>query len=115
MVASVESESLLNMQASSDLGSDPERVRQYQELLLQDIDEELQCLQAAIDGDDRNRLGRSAHSLKGLCGHLANPELAELAAWLQQHAPSAGEEQLRLVAEQLRTACQRLLAQENSL
>lgn len=113
MVASVESEPLLNQQASNDLDSNPERARQYRELLLQDIDEELQSLQTALADDDCNRLGRAAHSLKGLCGHLANPEPAELAAWLQQHAQSAGAEQLRLVADQLRTACQRLLAQEN--
>ena len=114
MAASVRSKPLLNPQASSDLGSDPERARQYRELLLQDIDEELQSLRSAIDGNDRSRLGRSAHSLKGLCGPLANPEPAGLAAWLQQHASIAGAEQLRLVAEQLRTACQRLPAQEHT-
>jgi HPt (histidine-containing phosphotransfer) domain-containing protein len=114
MVASAGSKPLLNPQASSDLGGDPERARQYRKLLLQDIDEELQSLQVAIDGDDRNRIGRAAHSLKGLCGHLANPEPAELAAWLQQHALSADAEQLRLMAGQLQAACQRLLAQEHT-
>lgn len=113
IVASV-GEELLNPQASSDLGSDPERARQYRELLLQDIAEELQNLQAALAADDRHRLGQTAHSLKGLCGHLANPEPAELVAWLQQHAPSAGAEHLRLVAEQLREACHRLPAQEHA-
>lgn len=113
MVASVGSD-LLNPQTNRDLGSDSERVRQYRELLLQDIDEELQSLQTALAGNDRNRLGRAAHSLKGLSGHLANPEPAGLAAWLQQHASAAEPEQLRLVAEQLRTVCRRLLAQENT-
>ncbi len=113
MAASVGGE-LLNPQASSDLGSDPERVRQYRELLLQDIAEELQTLQATLAGNDRNSFGRAAHTLKGLCGNLANPEPAELAAWLQQHAPSAGTEQLRPVVEQLRTVCQRLQAQEHT-
>jgi len=114
IVTSLGSEPLLNLQASSDLGSDPDRARQYRELLLQDIDEELQSLLSAIDGNDRNRLGLAAHSLKGLCGNLANPEPAEMAAWLQQPASAAGADQLRLVAEQLRTACQRLLAQEHT-
>jgi len=114
MVTSVGIEPLLNRQASNDLDSNPERARQYLELLLQDIDEELYGLQTALADDDRNQLDRAAHSLKGLCGHLANPEPAELAAWLQQHAQSARAEQLRLVAEQLRSACQRLLSQENS-
>lgn len=105
---------LLNPQASSDLGSNPERARQYRELLLQDIAKELQNLRIALEDDDRNRLGRAAHSLKGLCGHLANPGPAELAAWLQQNASAAGVQQLWLVAEQLRTACQRLPVQENA-
>lgn len=115
MVDTVENELLLNPQCSNDFGSDPERARQYRELLLQDIGEELQNLQAAVASDDRNRLGQAAHSLKGLCGHLANPEPAELAAWLQQHAPGAGTEQLRPIVEKLRTVCQRLQAQEHSL
>jgi signal transduction histidine kinase/CheY-like chemotaxis protein len=113
MVSPLGSE-LLNPQARNDLGSDPERARQYWELLLQDIEEELQSLQTALAEDDRNRLGRAAHSLKGLCGNLANSEPAELAAWLQQHASAIGTEQLRLVAEQLRTACKRVLAQDNT-
>lgn len=98
---------LLNQQAS-DLGSDPERARQYCELLLKDIDEELQGLQSALADDDRDRLGRAAHSLKGLCGNLANRDSFELAAWLQQHAAAAGAEQLQAVAERLATACRRL-------
>ena len=113
MVDSVGSE-LLNPQAGSDLGSDPEHARQYREMLLKDIAEELQCLLTALGGDDRDSLGRAAHSLKGLCGHLANPEPAELAAWLQQHASAAGVEQLRRVTEQLRMACQRLPGAEES-
>ncbi len=113
MATSVKHE-LLNPQASSDLGGDSERARQYRKLLLQDIEEELESLQTALAVDDRNRLRRAAHSLKGLCGHLASPEPAELAAWLQQHALSAGTGQLRLVADQLRSACQRLLTQENT-
>lgn len=113
-VAASEGSRLLIPQASSDLGSDPERARQYRELLLQDIDEEQQSLQRALEEDDRSKLTRAAHSLKGLCGHLANPEPAELAAWLQQHAPSVTTEELRPVVETVRTLCQRLLAQENT-
>ncbi|MDD2308860.1 MAG: response regulator [Desulfuromonadaceae bacterium] len=113
IVTSLGSEPLLNPQASSDLGSDPDRARQYRELLLQDIAKALQYLQTALADDDRNKLGRAAHTLKGLCGHLANPEPFELAAWLLQHASVAGADELLLVAEQLRTACQRLPPQEN--
>ncbi len=104
--ASLVEELLLNVETSSDLGNNPERVRQYREMLQRDIEDELHCLQAALERDDRNELVRAAHTLKGLCGHLANREPAELAAWLQQSAPSAGPEQIRLVIGQLRTGCQ---------
>ncbi len=110
MTASVGNEPLLNPQANSDLGSDPERARQFRELLLQDIDEELQCLQTALADDDRDRLGQAAHTLKGLCGHLAIPEPAEISAWLQHNALSARTEQLRPVIEQLKFK----LAQEDN-
>lgn len=112
MAASVGCE--LQNQQASDLGSDPERARQYCELLLKDIEEELQGLQSALADDDRNRFGRAAHSLKGLCGNLANRDSFELAAWLQQHAAAAGAEQLQAVAERLATACRRLQVQENA-
>jgi len=94
---------LLNAQTCSDLGTNPERARQYREILRQDIDTELHCLLTALERDDRNELGRAAHTLKGLYGHLANREPAELAAWLQQNAPSASPEKLHLVIDQLRT------------
>ena len=114
MAASLEGKPLLTPQVCNDLGSDPERARQYRELLLHDIAEELQSLQTALADDDRNRLVRAAHSLKGLCGHLADPEPVELAALLQQLAPSSGDDELLQVMSRLRTACQRLLAQENN-
>ena len=103
---------LLNDQTCSDLGTNPERARQYLEMLQQDIEDELQCLQTAMMSDDRTELVRAAHTLKGLLGHLANSEPAELAAWLQQNATSARSEQIRLVTDQLRISCQGRLAQE---
>lgn len=96
---------LLNMQTSSDLGNNPERARQFREMLLQDIDDELKCLQAALEREDPNDLGRAAHTLKGLCGHLANPKPAELAEWLRRNAETARPEQVRAVVEQLVTTC----------
>ena len=107
-------ELLLNVQTSGDLGDNHERIRQYREMLQHDIDDELLCLQAALERDERDDLGRAAHTLKGLCGHLANREPAEVAAWLQNNAASAPPEQLRLAIEQLRTICQCRQAQEDS-
>lgn len=102
---------LLNGQTSSDFANNPERARQYRELLLADIGDELKCLQSAFERDDRPDLGRAAHTLKGLCGHLANGEPAKLAAWLQLNAPSARPEEMQPVLEQLQCS----LAQENNL
>ncbi len=104
--ASVAEELLLSAQTSSDLGNNPERARLYRAMLQQDIDLELQCLRRALACDDRPGICQAAHTLKGLCGHLANREPAELAAWLQQSAPFAGHEQMRLVVGQLRAICQ---------
>jgi signal transduction histidine kinase/CheY-like chemotaxis protein len=101
--ASPGEEPLLSVRTCSDLGNDPERARRYREMLLQDIDDELQCLQVALERDDRNDLDRAAHTLKGLCGHLANREPAELAAWLQHNSSSATPEKMLLMIEQLRT------------
>jgi len=99
--ASTCEELFLNHQTSIDLANDPERARHYLEMLLQDIDDELKCLRSALERDDRVELGRTAHTLKGLCGHLANRKPIELAAWMQQNATSAQPEQLRQVMEQL--------------
>jgi len=95
-------EMLLNAQTCSDLGTNPERARQYREILRQDIEDELRCLLTALECDDRSELGRAAHTLKGLYGHLSNREPAELAGWLQHNAPSARPEQLHQVVEKLR-------------
>lgn len=103
VVAIAENELLLNAQTCNDLGTNPERARQYREILQRDIDEELRCLESAFERGIRDELGRAAHTLKGLCGHLANRKPAELAAWLQQNAQSASDEQLKHMIEQLQT------------
>jgi len=102
LTASCEKKPLLNIKTCSDLGNNPERTRQYRTMLLRDIDDELLCLQTALGCGNRIELARAAHTMKGLCGHLANREPADLAAWLQQNAQTARPEQLRSVIEQLR-------------
>lgn len=113
VAATPANELLLNVQTSNDLGTNPERARQYREILRQDIDDELRCLLTALHCDDRNELGRAAHTLKGLYAHLANREPAELAAWLQNNALSAGQEQLLKVIEQLWATGHYTVAQEH--
>ena len=106
---------LLNPQTSEGLGNDPNRLRQYRELLAQDINEELHSLQSALERSDRDLLYRSAHTLKGLCGQLTDRAPLELLAWLQQNAPSASSEQLGEVVGQLRMLGLSLFLQEVSL
>jgi signal transduction histidine kinase/DNA-binding response OmpR family regulator len=92
---------LLSKQTCNDLGSNPGRSRQYREMLQRDILDELTCLKAALKCDDRAELVQTAHTLKGLCGHLADREPSELASWLQQNAPYAQHDELRHVVEKL--------------
>jgi CheY-like chemotaxis protein len=106
--SSIGGDMLLNRQTCSDLNNNPERARRYREMLLADISDELECLQTTLENGDRSGLGRAAHTLKGLCGQLADLKPAELASWLQHNASSAPLEQLRPVVEQLRSR----LAQE---
>ncbi|NVN99771.1 MAG: response regulator [Geobacteraceae bacterium] len=96
-------ELLLNIQAQKGLGGDPERTRTFREMLLKDIEDELQSLQAALKCEDRDNIGLAAHTMKGLCGYLDNRELAEQVAWLQQNSPSARPDQIRQIIEQMRT------------
>lgn len=96
---------LLNRKTWTDLGNDPERCRQYGELLQQDIDEELRKLHNALQCDDREALGRVAHTLKGLCGYLSDPQPAELASQLQHNAASGGYGEIRRIVEQLWAIC----------
>jgi CheY-like chemotaxis protein len=97
---------LLNVQALKLLGSDPEHIRQYREMLQKDVDDEILSLQTALERDDRAAFGLSAHTLKGLCGQLENSGPSECAAWLQQNAQSASTEQLRQVLKNLLSMCQ---------
>ena len=114
LAASVGEQLLLNLQSGSNFDDNPERVRQYRELLQQDIDEELGCLQAAFESDDRNNIGQAAHSLKGLCGQLKGKEPAQLAAWLQQSALTAEPAEIQVAIVQLHTLCQFSMAREES-
>jgi signal transduction histidine kinase/DNA-binding response OmpR family regulator len=105
VTASGEEELLLNMLTRSDLGDNPERTRQYRELLLQDIEEELRIMQSSLEKNDRNELGRVAHTLKGLCSHLENRKPAKLSAWLMNNAQTISQQQVEKAIELLRNIC----------
>ncbi len=107
-------EPLLTQRSREGIGSNPERIRTYREMLTRDIHDELHSLGGAVERNDREGLCRCAHTLKGLCGELTNREPAELALWLQQNGSSAPAERLGEVAAQLRTSCHAILMQEES-
>jgi HPt (histidine-containing phosphotransfer) domain-containing protein len=94
---------LLTLQTHKGLGNNPERARQYREMLLKDIDSKLQNLPVFLESDNRSELGRAAHTLKGLCGQMSNREPVEVADWLQHNSESARPEQLRQAIEKLQT------------
>ena len=102
----------LDDRTRSDLGNDPRRALRYLELLQQDIEEELRTLHGTLDLPDRDRLGRAAHTLKGLCGQLADREPVELAGWLQENATTAHPEELRGAAARLLALCMGGLSRE---
>ncbi|MCK5679222.1 response regulator, partial [bacterium] len=79
----------LNMQTQKGLGHDPERARQYRELLRKDIANQLHRLHLALRQNERSEIRLSAHTLKGLFGQLTNLSLVRQADWLQENAESA--------------------------
>jgi PAS domain S-box-containing protein len=107
-----EMQPLLNQQALKVLGSNQDLIRKFRNILSQDIEAELKSLQSALVLEDCQLLRRAAHTLKGLCGQLANPVPGELAAWLYLNAASAPTEERDRVAGQLRTLSYSLLRQE---
>lgn len=101
--SSPDQEPLLNQRALAGLSDNPESIRSFQKMLLTDIDHELRCLHTSLEQGDRQGLGRTAHTLKGLYGYLTDHQPVELTDWLQSHAQSAPFEELQQVVEQLRT------------
>jgi signal transduction histidine kinase/CheY-like chemotaxis protein/HPt (histidine-containing phosphotransfer) domain-containing protein len=99
--ASAKSGLLLHASVTREMGDNPERAKQYREMLFQDIADELKSLQLAFESGNCSDLGRSAHTLKGLCGCLASSEPLDLAKWLQDNAESANVEKIQEVVEQL--------------
>ena len=94
----------LSPQTLTGLGNNPERIHNYQQILLTDIENELHCLRISLEQGDRKEFGRAAHTLKGLYGCLADRSRVEFVNWLVQHAPSAPLEELWQAVEQLQSS-----------
>jgi len=94
---------LLTLQTLGDMGNDARRIRKFTDILLKDVEEEMSNLNAALQAKDRQALGQAAHTLKGLCGHLQNPRLKDLAMRLQVQAKSEALPELQASANLLQS------------
>jgi CheY-like chemotaxis protein/two-component sensor histidine kinase len=94
---------LLTLQTLGDMENDVLRIQKFSDILLADIEEEMSILHAALQTQDRQTLEQAAHTLKGLCGHLQNPLLKDLAILLQAEAKSADLPELQAKADLLQS------------
>ncbi len=101
---------LLNGQTLRDLEYSADRCRGFLDVLLRDIDRACQKLVQALTAEDRKAVAESAHTLKGLCGHLRETTPKKLATWLLKQSPVVEITQLQVVTEQLVAACQQICA-----
>lgn len=95
----------LNSQILADLNHEEELIANYAELLWEDIEEELYKLDQALTRTDRELLLAVAHSLKGLCVYLAEPQAGNIAISLHQGAMERPFSELTALAQQLRLVC----------
>ena len=101
---------LLTLQTLNDMGQDARRIQKFSDILLADIKEEMSSLHTALQTQDRQTLEQAAHTLKGLCGHLQNPLLKDLAIRLQAQAKSAGLPELQANADLLQSTIDTVIA-----
>lgn len=97
----------LGEQVAVDMGNDGERLATYARLLWGDIDSELNHLDQAVLLADRQRLHRAAHTLKGLCGYLHDPQAGATARALHQGAMDLPFGALSELVKQLHLRCVR--------
>jgi len=76
----------LDAKVMVDMGSDQARIVTYAHLLWEDIEAEKNKLDQAFLLSNREQILEAAHSLKGLCGYLADGQAGELALRLHQGA-----------------------------
>ncbi|WP_027389215.1 PAS domain-containing hybrid sensor histidine kinase/response regulator [Chrysiogenes arsenatis] len=91
----------LTQQTLVGLSNNPKRIDNFQQILVTDIANELQCLRNSLAQGDRNEFRRAAHTLKGLYGYMTKRQPVELASWLVHHASVASTGELWQIVEQL--------------
>lgn len=100
---------LLNGQTQRDLEYSAERCRGFLDMLLRDIDRACQRLAQAHTANDRPTVAHHAHTLKGLCGHLSDTSVRDLADWLNKKSQDATIEELQEAMRLLRSAHQKIM------
>ena len=106
---------LLTSQSLSDMRNDVLRIRKFTGLLLTDVEEEMSNLQVSLQRQDRQALEQTAHTLKGLCSHLQDPLLKDLAMRLQAGAQLAALPELSATADLLQSAINKIIARERKM
>ena len=106
---------LLTLQSLSDMRNDVLRIRKFTVLLLTDVEEEMSSLQVSLQAQDRQALEQTAHTLKGLCSHLQDPLLKDLAKRLQAGAQLAALPELSATADLLQSAINKIIARERKM
>ena len=106
---------LLTLQSLSDMRNDVLRIRKFTVLLLTDVEEEMSSLQVSLQAQDRQALEQTAHTLKGLCSHLQDPLLKDLAMRLQAGAQLAALPELSATADLLQSAINKIIARERKM
>ena len=87
----------------ADMENNSDLIKQYIELLRDDIYHELDRMDEAIGTDDRQALRQATHSLKGLCSNLQDQSLRGLVLWLHNNALNSSLVELQNIAALLRS------------
>lgn len=75
------------------------RSREFSTLLLMDIEEEMQCLMASLQSQDRPAVKQAAHTLKGLYSHIRDSLPNGMAIRLQTGVQSAAFPELQKTSD----------------
>jgi HPt (histidine-containing phosphotransfer) domain-containing protein len=106
---------LLTLQTLSDMGQGTRRSREFARLLFTDIKEEMQHLMVSLQTQERQAIEQAAHTLKGLCSHLRDPQAKDLAMSLQDGAKSAALPELQASADLLQGAIETIIARSRKM
>ena len=102
-------------QALNAVDHDRELLLEIAELFIEDADEMVDAVSAAIRAESTEDVARAAHTLKGASATIGGPEVAELSRILEESARSGTLNDAAAVGARLEAATERLIAALRSL